>query len=345
MLIGFPRGLFFYDHFPFWNKFIKSLGHEIIISRTTDSTLMNRGINFAVDDICLPVKVYFGHLLDLIDRNVDKVLLPRMISSEDGGYYCPKLFALADIFIAGTTHQTDFILDLEVNSKLGKGYNYNQLRLLAKKLGTKSSKKFSQAFYKATIEQQKFQQQLCNGILLEKLLADYLSNNSFSITEKDLDNSESNVLDLQFRYKKNEPQLQVGVFGHSYIVNDSFINMDLFSVLHDSGIKTVTCSNYTKPELEEALSLLSKPIFWEFGEQILGSVLRQVKYRDLDGIIIPIAFGCGPGSLILEMCEQECSENNIPLLIVTLDEHTGKNGVRTRLEAFIDMLKKRRQVV
>ena len=42
-----------------------------------------------------------------------------------------------------------------------------------------------------------------------------------------------------------------------------------------------------------------------------------------------------------------CKEKGMPLIHLTIDEHTGEAGFVTRLEAFVDMLmrKKRRQFV
>jgi predicted nucleotide-binding protein (sugar kinase/HSP70/actin superfamily) len=40
--------------------------------------------------------------------------------------------------------------------------------------------------------------------------------------------------------------------------------------------------------------------------------------------------------------ELEAKERNVPFLTVAFDEHTGQEGVNTRLEAFIDMLKRRK---
>ena len=50
------------------------------------------------------------------------------------------------------------------------------------------------------------------------------------------------------------------------------------------------------------------------------------------------AFGCGPDSLMLERITRKAKEYAMPLLNLTIDEHTGEAGFVTRLEAFVDML-------
>ncbi|HWJ02597.1 MAG TPA: hypothetical protein VNU93_02885, partial [Verrucomicrobiae bacterium] len=55
-------------------------------------------------------------------------------------------------------------------------------------------------------------------------------------------------------------------------------------------------------------------------------------------------FGCGPDSMVGDMVERACRRNSKPFMMLTLDEHTGEAGVITRLEAYIDMLKRRQKV-
>ena len=61
--------------------------------------------------------------------------------------------------------------------------------------------------------------------------------------------------------------------------------------------------------------------------------------RKVDGIIHVTAFGCGPDFIVDKLMEIDAKKHNMPFLTVTIDEHTGQEGLNTRLEAFVDMLK------
>ncbi|ACB85230.1 acyl-CoA dehydratase activase-related protein [Natranaerobius thermophilus] len=324
MNIGIPRALLYYDYFPFWKTFFESLGHKVHISKKTNKEILNKGVKTAVDDVCLPVKVYFGHVLDLVG-NVDRVFMPRVVSVDKNTFYCPKLFALSDILISSNTISPESIIDIEINFKKGNWHFAKQLMYLSDLLQSPKYQLWS-AFQKAKKNQSIYTNKLKEGQLPSELLSQSIDKNRREILER-------------------APEMRIGVFGHTYNVNDDFINMGLINYLSDCNIKAITCEMYTREELKNGLSLLYKPTFWTFGEEILGAVLRQVETREVDGIIIPVAFGCGPDSLIIEICERECAKHNIPLLILTLDEHTGKSGVITRLEAFIDMLRRRKQAI
>ena len=73
----------------------------------------------------------------------------------------------------------------------------------------------------------------------------------------------------------------------------------------------------------------------------------NLKDNKIDGSITLNAFGCGPDSLMIERITRKAKEANKPILSLTIDEHTGEAGFITRLEAFIDMLfrKKRSKII
>jgi len=63
----------------------------------------------------------------------------------------------------------------------------------------------------------------------------------------------------------------------------------------------------------------------------------------VDGFIHVVSFGCGPDSMVGEIAERETRRSsNLPYMALTIDEHTAEGGLLTRLEAFTDMLARRR---
>ena len=58
----------------------------------------------------------------------------------------------------------------------------------------------------------------------------------------------------------------------------------------------------------------------------------------IDGIIALSAFGCGPDSLMVEEVQYHAKEKNLPMIHINLDEQTGEAGFVTRIQAFVDML-------
>ena len=71
--IGIPRGLFYFYYYPLWLKFFEMLETEVILSDRTSKSIVNDGVRNSVDEACLPVKIYHGHVINLKDR-VDYLL-------------------------------------------------------------------------------------------------------------------------------------------------------------------------------------------------------------------------------------------------------------------------------
>ena len=81
--------------------------------------------------------------------------------------------------------------------------------------------------------------------------------------------------------------------------------------------------------------------------EMTGAAGHYLKDNKIDGLITLTAFGCGPDSLMIERITRKAKRFNKPLLNLTIDEQTGEAGFITRLEAFVDMLfrKKRANII
>ena len=72
---------------------------------------------------------------------------------------------------------------------------------------------------------------------------------------------------------------------------------------------------------------------------MIGSAFRFFSSKQLDGLIYMTSFGCGPEALVEELVARWAKqEGNLPLMTLTIDEHTGEAGMNTRLEAFTEMI-------
>ena len=92
--------------------------------------------------------------------------------------------------------------------------------------------------------------------------------------------------------------------------------------------------------IEAAAATLPKRIFWTLGRKMVGSALCMDRHSEIDGIVYVACFGCGPDSMVGEIIERKIK--NKAFMLITIDEHTGEGGLITRLEAFCDMLIRRR---
>jgi len=67
------------------------------------------------------------------------------------------------------------------------------------------------------------------------------------------------------------------------------------------------------------------------------------KQRGYDGLIHLMPFTCMPEIVAQSILPKVSRHYDMPVLNFILDEHTGEAGMITRLEAFVDLLTRRRE--
>ena len=98
MRVGIPKGLMYCKYHPFLVTFFSELGAEIIVSEDTNKSILDAGVKYCVDDACLPVKVFHGHV-DSIKDKCDVMVIPRIMQLWKNEYICPKFCGLPEMVI------------------------------------------------------------------------------------------------------------------------------------------------------------------------------------------------------------------------------------------------------
>lgn len=98
MIVGIPKGLLYYKYHPFLQTFFGELGAEIITSVDTNKGILNEGVKYCVDEACLPVKIFHGHVSFLKDK-CDIIVIPRIMQLRNREYICPKFCGLPEMII------------------------------------------------------------------------------------------------------------------------------------------------------------------------------------------------------------------------------------------------------
>ncbi|NLZ53038.1 MAG: hypothetical protein GX892_07820 [Thermoanaerobacteraceae bacterium] len=323
MRIGIPRALFYYQYFPFWKNFFEQLGLEVVLSSPTNKEILKRGLELCVDDACLPVKIFHGHVANLIGK-VDIIYIPRIISVEPREYICPKFLGLPDM-IKNSMSDIPYIVDTELNLYKGRYYILNHVFNLCKIFEINQSQMLF-AFCKARNAQLQFEK-----LLIEK-----------SAIPQDIIDKKQNIIE-NHTCKERTNNIKVLLLGHNYNIYDDYISMGLIRKLRKHKIDITTCEMITRNEIQEGNKKLSKDLFWTLGKKTIGTAFYFLERKKVDGIIHVASFGCGPDSLVGELIEKRIKgEYKIPFLNLNLDEHAGEAGFNTRLEAFLDVLEGRK---
>jgi predicted nucleotide-binding protein (sugar kinase/HSP70/actin superfamily) len=96
MTVGIPKAFLYYRYHILWDIFFKELGCTVIVSGDTDSGILKNGIKASIDENCLPLKLYLGHIHSLLD-SCDYILVPRFGSFKRNEELCVRFFGLYDL--------------------------------------------------------------------------------------------------------------------------------------------------------------------------------------------------------------------------------------------------------
>lgn len=154
--------------------------------------------------------------------------------------------------------------------------------------------------------------------------------------------------------------LHVDITGEIYLVCDSFSNQNLVKELSKMGVQTrksLTVSGFLKDaiipkifrkgetHLQRAFRLAKPYLSRDIGGDALECVsdVAYANERGIDGIIHVSPFTCMPEIMSQNIFPSMRENCDIPILPLIMDEQTGKAGYLTRLEAFVDLMKRRKR--
>ncbi len=333
MRIGIPKSLLYYYYFPFWRSFFENFGFEVVVSADTSEEILNRGVKNSISEICVPMKVYIGQVLDLLDKDVDYIYLPRFVSIAEGITFCPKFLGLPDMIKNSIKGIEGHILTHQIRADSDDISNYKNYIVLQEKLGLgkKELKKSLRLAHQEWLEYRKLHKK---GIAIDQALV-----------EQDCCSSNDDDDDFNFGnniYNPHEGEVNkvtIALLGYVYNVYDKYINMDLIERLRQLNINIVTFEMLEEKTIDKELAVFDKKMFWQFTNKLMGAGYHFIKSPDIDGIIHITAFGCGPDSILGPFLDIDAEKAGKPFMTIRIDEQTGESHLLTRIEAFTDLIK------
>ena len=141
--------------------------------------------------------------------------------------------------------------------------------------------------------------------------------------------------------------LKVGIIGELYTSMEPFSNYELEKLLASFNIEIKRFTNLSyllwQKRLKEWYMKLKikKYCKYTLGADGLDNVYRVywLKKHKYDGIIHIKPTGCTPEIGAMPIIMNIAKDNNMPIIFLSFDEQTGVEGLNTRIEAFYDLLK------
>jgi predicted nucleotide-binding protein (sugar kinase/HSP70/actin superfamily) len=315
--VGIPRALLYYQYYPMWQSFFEGLGAEVVVSPPTTQAVLASGSSRVVADTCLPVKAYCGHVLALVDK-CDFIFIPALRSIKRKIFNCSKFLGLPDMTRA-VIPECPPILDIDIDINKGKRRLYQAIYRLGRHFSWDPFK-IRRAALAAWGAHQEYKELMVNqGLTPPQAIAGVKAENH-SIPDK----------------------ASIALVGHPYLLYDELINHRLIHRLEQAGYRVLTPEMLTPEQLETAIARLTGRPYWTYEEEVVGSGGHYLEAQ-VEGVIGVVAFGCGPDSLMMDMVQRQAIKlGTTPFMSLTVDEHTAEAGIVTRLEAFLDMIERRK---
>jgi predicted nucleotide-binding protein (sugar kinase/HSP70/actin superfamily) len=352
--IGIPRALMFYRYFPLWDTFFERLGWRVMVSEGVKRK--EKIIYF--EDSCLPMKLLVTHAVQLKGK-VDHLFVPRLVSIHPTYIMCPKFRGAPDIVRLATEGDVS-ILDETVDLRKGGIPLLRSFLKMGEKLGA-SRQESKRAFREAEKSFAKFQKDWVNrinrlptGQLFERDIPTPPppKGSSFpaparrtrSLAGGGGDKGEEEAITGGGKGTLNS--LRIAFIGHPYNLFDVDINKDLLTLAKSLDMEILTSDLLSEKEIDREVSDLSKEIYWSSGREIVGSLFHFLS-GGVDGVVFLTSFKCGVDALLQEFIKRRLKvrgESSLPLLILSFDEHTGREGLTTRLEAFRDVVEEQKRI-
>jgi len=314
-----------------WTTFFEELGADVIVSPKTNKILKDVAVSIAPDEDCYSSKLYYGHVMALKDK-VDYLFIPRFSSGGFGKGHeknvsCPKFIGLAEVLRSVFPTLPEIIMPYFSTAK----NNHGKMRFLRHcfSIGSKFTKnpfKIRTAIKKALKAQKEHFQQL-----------------HIDVAELHRWERSEIILNETPDVEEGDVPLKVAIVGHSYVLNDPYQSIGIMKKLTSHGVDYITSEQMPRELIEHQMNTLDSNMYFEYEREIIGTIMHFLESKTIDGILHLIIFSCGPDSIGGELASRFSRRKpEIPLLQLVIDEHTGEAGLNTRIEAFIDMLRRRK---
>jgi len=345
-----------------WSAALRIIGCEPYIEPYTSKKSLSLGTKHSPEAICLPYKLILGNFIEAIEGGTDYV---AMITSPG----CCRLGEYGKC-IENALHDLGYeakYLELQLYDGIKGLYNF-----LKAASGKNSPVLFTRAIIIAILK----------VFMIDKLDAKLFYCRAREVKQGDSDihykkalkiiDDNDTILGLKKAQKLIDEEmnkielnldkevLNVDITGEIYIVNDEFSNQGIEKELGKMGVqvrRSLTISGFLKDAIIPKLfrkgethlqraDRLAKPyLMRDIGGDALECVsdVAYANERGIDGIIHVSPFTCMPEIMSQNIFPAMREDCEIPILPLIMDEQTGRAGYITRIEAFVDLMRRRKR--
>lgn len=329
-----------------FETFLKALGVEVRIPSPITQRTLELGTRYSPEFVCLPFKVTLGNFIETLELGADT------------------------LFMAAGARRCRFGLYWLVQSRILKdlGYRY-RMYALNHYTPAQFVFKFLPRTFKLPFERILGAVRL---LLAKSRAIEELEDGLRSLRARDFSeacrveveierwlsqaHTISEVKGLEGLVKPTgaDGGVKIGLVGEIFLLMEPRANHGLERELGRMGVRVYnrrTIYRYLRGLLksdphELYLRGLARRYLGESpggeAERTVGEAVEYAR-QGMDGVIHIYPFTCMPENVALEALSRVGQDYGIPVLSLSLDEHTSRTGLLTRLEAFVELLRRRQR--
>jgi len=355
MRIGMPH--MGNTYIPFKALF-KRLNVDFVLPPVNNQRTLSLGVRYSPVGLCIPFKLTLGNLIEAAEMGADTLLMA-------GGYGICRLgnYAQTQEQILHDLGYKVEVVQVNVSEQKLSGL----LKMIKRLSNNASWARIISAFRIGLTKLNALDRieravQKIRAVELVKGTANKLYAKAVKAIDEADDYSTLKKVQRDYINQLNQvpknPQAQpliVGITGEFYVLLEPFSNLDVESELGKLGVEVrrrLFVSEWTKFSLflnslgisetarihKAALPYLKRDVGGDGWESVGEKVLHAKEY---DGFIHLAPFTCMPE--IVAQNIMSSTKENIPVLTILCDEQVTKTGMLTRLEAFVDLLERKRR--
>lgn len=345
-----------------WASALRIIGCEPYIEPYTSKKTLSLGTKHSPEAICIPYKLILGNFIEAIEGGADYV---AMITSPG----CCRLGEYGKCI-------ENALSDLGYKAKYIEMQLYDGIKGMYNFLRTVSGKNSPILFLRAIIvgitkafmlDNLETKLSYCRAREVhfgdsekhyKKALKYIDENDTLSGLKKAAKQVDAEMSKVEL--DRNREVLYVDITGEIYVVNDEFSNQNIERELGRMGVqvrRSLTLTSFLKDaiipkifrkgetHLQRAIRLAKPYLKRDIGGDSLECVSDVVYAHEnkADGIIHLSPFTCMPEIMSQNIFPAMREDCDIPLLALIMDEQTGRAGYITRIEAFVDLMRRRKR--
>jgi predicted nucleotide-binding protein (sugar kinase/HSP70/actin superfamily) len=348
MKATFP--FFGYDT-PVFRAFVEDLGAEVVLPPPTSKRTLRLGVEHSPELICMPFKITLGNFLEALELGADTIFMAAGARKCRFGYY----HYLHEQALARTGRRYRLVPVTQYSP-----YEFI-FRLIPSEFGISPTRVIRAVYlmFERSRVAEDFRRLLNRRRALDFAGTERLFGPALRVVEGagTLAQIRRARVELRRLLGTNgaRPGLRIGLVGEIYFMIEQFANQDIEKELARLGAEVLFVRSLRRHLLHllhvDASFYRSRRLAKRYlrscpgGEAIrtVGEAIHFVEREAADGIVHIFPFTCMPENIALEALQQFAEDSGVPLLSLSFDEHTSRTGLLTRLEAFVDLIARRKR--